>query len=169
MRQFLAFLAFLAALLFAAPAFAAPSFAAGPTAADWRLLDVAHDGDSAAVIDTSSVRERRDGKQARIAVIYDEQSDMAALEMTLVIDCVGGRERGLSVKLHDAMGKVFPQGLSKRFEKTNGEQPWHKYLCRGSGSDATLAQLGSDFPLVAVRKLLNDAALQTTKRLEQSK
>lgn len=134
---------------------ASPTIAAVPIAADWRLLDRPQDGDSVSVIDQSSVHDRRDGKQARVGVVYDEQSPMAAIEMTLVIDCARGRERALSFKTYDRSGKIFPQGVSNRFEKTGDERPWHKYLCARPAPNGTLARLGSDFPLVAGRKLLN--------------
>lgn len=148
---------------------AGPALAAAPVPADWRLLDVPKDGDSASVIDMNSVRNRRDGKQARVAVIYDGQSALAAIDMTLLIDCAGKRERALSFSTHDRAGKIFKQGVSKRFEATDGERPWHKQLCPGPGANATLTTLGPDFPLVAVQKLLDGPNGSTAQPLARGK
>lgn len=148
---------------------AAPAWAAKPAPSDWWLLDVTQDAASALVIDKSSVVDRRGGKQARVAVIYDANSEIAAIEMTLVVDCAAGREKARSVRLHDQAGHIFSQGVSGRFETAENSQPWRQYLCASGGISDALAPLGSEFPTDAARKMLNTPGSQALKQLGQPK
>lgn len=159
--------------LLAGLALASGASAAAPVASDWLLLGVAQSADSALVIDKNSVESRGSRKQARVAVVYDASSDIGAIEMTLIVDCATGREKARAVRLHDQSGRVFPQGVSGRFELAETGEPWHRYLCATPASTGStgqvLAPLGADFPMASARRLLAERAASPAQTVEQVK